>query len=100
MSNKKFKPENLVGSSRKLNKVRRSVLSRSVHLETPNLMMDSSTYPNWQQTEKEKLVQAIQAHFELHSSSLPTDKNYYTLEKILGRGAFGKVYLGTHNLTG
>jgi len=63
-------------------------------------MYDSSTYPNWQQTEKEKLTEAIKAHFELHSTSLPTDKNYYTLEKILGRGAFGKVYLGTHNLTG
>lgn len=50
--------------------------------------------------EVEKLVDYIRAHFKEHKEGPPTTVDFYRVGRLLGKGAFGKVSLGMHKLTG
>ncbi len=50
--------------------------------------------------DEQKLVQYIRAHFEAHGEAPPTTAEFYRVGRLLGKGAFGKVNLGMHKLTG
>ncbi len=39
-------------------------------------------------------------YFRTHGESPATSLDFYKLGKLIGKGAFGKVILGTHKLTG
>lgn len=50
--------------------------------------------------ERDKLIKYIQ-HFTLKRQEVPTTTlDYYKFMKLIGKGAFGKVTLGIHKLTG
>lgn len=51
-------------------------------------------------TEREKLVVFITAYCKKHDMIPPTTLDYYKFVKVIGKGAFGKVTLGIHKLTG
>ena len=50
--------------------------------------------------ESEKLMSYIRTYFEQHREAPPTTIEFYRVGKLLGKGAFGKVNLGMHKLTG
>lgn len=50
--------------------------------------------------EREKLVKFTQAYIKKHNELPPTTLDYYKYIKLVGKGAFGKVTLGEHKLTG
>ena len=50
--------------------------------------------------EKEELIELITKYFKEHNEALPTDTSFYRVGRLLGKGAFGKVNLGMHKLTG
>ena len=46
------------------------------------------------------IVKRIKAHYQKHSDKpFPTDLHCYTVHRLIGKGAFGKVALATHKLT-
>ena len=46
------------------------------------------------------ITESIKAHYKLTDSyPYPTSLKCYTVTKLLGKGAFGKVALATHKLT-
>ena len=47
-----------------------------------------------------ELIKYIQNYFKTYRESPPTTLDFYNLGKLIGKGAFGKVLLGTHKLTG
>jgi len=49
---------------------------------------------------RERLIRVIKEYFRLRNSCPSTTLDYYRLIKMIGKGAFGKVYLGVHLLTG
>mmetsp|Transcript_9579 Transcript_9579/g.18677 ORF Transcript_9579/g.18677 Transcript_9579/m.18677 type:complete len:476 (+) Transcript_9579:1355-2782(+) len=49
---------------------------------------------------KEEIVEELSNHFDFSQDAPPTRLEYYRLLKLLGKGAFGKVILGVHRLTG
>lgn len=49
---------------------------------------------------REKLVHLIKDHFRNQNSAPKTTLDYYRIGTVIGKGAFSKVYLGTHILTG
>lgn len=51
-------------------------------------------------TEREKLIQFIKIYTKKHGSIPPTTLDLYKFVKLIGKGAFGKVTLGLHKLTG
>lgn len=51
-------------------------------------------------TEREKLVKFITSYCKKNNTIPPTTLDYYKFVKIIGKGAFGKVTLGVHKLTG
>ena len=50
--------------------------------------------------ERTTLIRYIRAHVAKHSTIPPTSLDYYKFVRLLGKGAFGKITLGIHKLTG
>lgn len=50
--------------------------------------------------EREKIMKFIRAYIKRHNEIPPTTLDYYKFVKLIGKGAFGKVTLGVHKLTG
>jgi len=50
--------------------------------------------------ERKKLIRYIKAHIKKHGSIPHTTLEFYKFIKLLGKGAFGKITLGVHKLTG
>ena len=78
-----------------------------------NLMIDISKSPRISNLSKipsddskddsilrDKLIKIIKENFKLRNNSPATTLDFYRLIKMIGKGAFGKVYLGVHLLTG
>lgn len=51
-------------------------------------------------TEREKLINFIKIYTKRHNTIPPTTLDLYKFVKLIGKGAFGKVTLGLHKLTG
>jgi len=51
-------------------------------------------------TEREKLINFIKVYSKKHNTIPPTTLDLYKFVKLIGKGAFGKVTLGLHKLTG
>jgi len=50
--------------------------------------------------EREKIIKFNKAFYKKNKSCPPTSLEYYKFVKLIGKGAFGKVMLGVHKLTG
>jgi serine/threonine protein kinase len=50
--------------------------------------------------DREKLVKFIKLYVQKHNKVPPTTLDFYKIVKLIGKGAFGKVTLGIHKLTG
>lgn len=50
--------------------------------------------------DREKLVRYVKAYVKKHSKIPHTTLDFYRFVKLLGKGAFGKITLGIHKLTG
>jgi serine/threonine protein kinase len=50
--------------------------------------------------EREKLIKFITNYVQKENEIPPTTLDYYKLIRMIGKGAFGKVMLGIHKLTG
>ena len=50
--------------------------------------------------EREKLIRYIKAYVKKHGTIPNTSLEFYKFIKLLGKGAFGKITLGIHKLTG
>lgn len=50
--------------------------------------------------EKKEIIDYIKGNFEVFNEAPKSISKFYMLENMLGKGAFGKVVLGTHKLTG
>lgn len=51
--------------------------------------------------EREDLIQLVQSETQLDMTCVPpTTSQYYSFLKMIGKGAFGKVILAVHRLTG
>jgi hypothetical protein len=50
--------------------------------------------------ERERMIKAIKIYIRKHKRLPPTTLDYYKFVKLVGKGAFGKVTLGIHKLTG
>lgn len=48
----------------------------------------------------ERISNYISTYFKKHNDAPPTITEFYRIGKLLGKGAFGKVNLGIHKLTG
>ena len=51
-------------------------------------------------SEREKIMKFIKVYVKRHNEIPPTTLDYYKFVKLIGKGAFGKVTLGVHKLTG
>jgi hypothetical protein len=50
--------------------------------------------------ERDKLIKFIKLYTKKNGEAPPTTLDYYKFVKLIGKGAFGKVTLGIHKLTG
>ena len=50
--------------------------------------------------ERQEIIKGLRDWTEKMNSVPPTEPSYYKLTKCVGKGAFGKVMLGVHKLTG
>lgn len=50
--------------------------------------------------EREKLIKYVKIFTKSYSAVPETTLDYYKFMKLIGKGAFGKVTLGIHKLTG
>ena len=50
--------------------------------------------------ERDKMIKAIKGYIKKNKRLPPTTLDYYKFVKLVGKGAFGKVTLGVHKLTG
>ena len=50
--------------------------------------------------EREKLIKFNQIYIKKHKHMPPTSLEFYEYTELIGKGAFGKVTLGIHKLTG
>lgn len=50
--------------------------------------------------DRDKLIRYIKAHVQKHGTIPHTSLEFYKFVKLLGKGAFGKITLGIHKLTG
>ncbi len=50
--------------------------------------------------ERDKIIKFIKVYVKRHNEVPPTTLDYYKFVKLIGKGAFGKVTLGVHKLTG
>jgi len=51
-------------------------------------------------SERERLIRYIKAYVKKHNQIPHTTLDFYKFVKLLGKGAFGKITLGVHKLTG
>ena len=51
-------------------------------------------------TEREQLIQFLKKYIQKNGECPPTTLEFYKFVKLIGKGAFGKVTLGIHKLTG
>ena len=51
-------------------------------------------------TEREQLIQFLRKYIQKNGECPPTTLEFYKFVKLIGKGAFGKVTLGIHKLTG
>ena len=51
-------------------------------------------------SERDKMIKAIKGYIKKNKRLPPTTLDYYKFVKLVGKGAFGKVTLGVHKLTG
>ena len=50
--------------------------------------------------EKEKVINYVKSYFVMNNSIPPTTQDFYKFIKLIGKGAFGKVTLAIHKLSG
>lgn len=50
--------------------------------------------------ERDSLIQYIKHHIKKHGVMPATSLEFYKFVELIGKGAFGKVTLGIHKLTG
>lgn len=50
--------------------------------------------------EREKVIKYNKLYFKKHKTLPPTQLEMYKFVKLIGKGAFGRVTLGIHKLTG
>ena len=50
--------------------------------------------------ERDKIIKYNKAFIKKNKTIPPTSLEYYKFVKLIGKGAFGKVTLGVHKLTG
>lgn len=50
--------------------------------------------------DREKLIKYIKHYIKKNNEIPPTSLEFYKFIKLIGKGAFGKVTLGIHKLTG
>lgn len=50
--------------------------------------------------ERDKLTKYIKQYIDKKNELPPTTLDFYKFVKLIGKGAFGKVTLGIHKLTG
>jgi hypothetical protein len=50
--------------------------------------------------EREKLIKYVSLYTKMKNETPETTLDYYKFMKLIGKGAFGKVTLGIHKLTG
>jgi serine/threonine protein kinase len=50
--------------------------------------------------ERQRLINYNKLYFKKHAVLPPTTLDFYKFVKLIGKGAFGKVTLGIHKLTG
>ena len=50
--------------------------------------------------ERDQLIKYIKQYIKKNNELPPTTLNFYKFVKLIGKGAFGKVTLGVHKLTG
>ena len=51
-------------------------------------------------SERDRMIKAIKVYIKKNKRLPPTTLDYYKFIKLVGKGAFGKVTLGVHKLTG
>ena len=51
-------------------------------------------------SERQKLINFIKSYIKTHNELPPTSLEFSKFVKLIGKGAFGKVTLGQHKLTG
>ena len=69
--------------------------------QTPDSsIQDIQTKTSDESVLRERLIRLIKEHFKNQSKIPTTTLDYYRIVKMIGKGAFGKVYLGKHLLTG
>ncbi|CAG9310243.1 unnamed protein product [Blepharisma stoltei] len=64
----------------------------SINSSTSELQIEEET--------REKLIQYISSYFRKHLEEPTTSLEFYQVGEMIGKGAFGRVMLGVHNLTG
>ena len=75
---------------------------RRTHSDNENLkktLSKASIDVNTEEKDREKLIEAIK-NCSIANLPMTTTLDFYKLGKPLGKGAFGKVYLGIHKLSG
>jgi len=50
--------------------------------------------------ERERLIKYNKLYYKKHGTIPPTSLEFYKFVELIGKGAFGKVTLGIHKLTG
>lgn len=86
------------------NEQRRTVSLEQKHSASVKSLTGSRDFENYKReveenSKKEKIIQCIQESIKA-GNLIPTNASFYMIGKQLGKGAFGKVYLGLHRLTG
>ena len=69
------------------------------HMQNPPQVIGSNAEDTMEQ-DKERLILYNQQYWAKHKDIPPTSTDYYKFVKLIGKGAFGKVTLGIHKLTG
>jgi serine/threonine protein kinase len=89
------------GANATTNDNERSTKEGSNVISTVDLTNNGSVHLNEAiVTEREKLINFIKIYTKRHHAIPPTTLDLYKFVKLIGKGAFGKVTLGLHKLTG
>lgn len=65
-----------------------------------NPVVDRFSVNDEMMKEREKIIKYNKAYLKKNKTIPPTSLEYYKFVKLIGKGAFGKVTLGIHKLTG